>query len=112
MDSKGTQSPIDVSGGDLATQSCLTLCDPVDCSPQGSSVQEILQARILEWIAISFFKGSSRPRDRTQVSYIAGGFVSILPQTPLPPRLPHDIEQSSLLYGRTLLVIHFNIGVS
>ena len=53
-------------------QSCLTLCDPVDCRPPGSSVPGILQARILEWVAISFSKGSSRPRDRTQVSRIAG----------------------------------------
>ena len=49
------------------TQSCLTLCDPVDCSPPGSSVHGILQARILEWGAIAFSRGSSRPRDRTQV---------------------------------------------
>ena len=48
-------------------QSCPTLCDPVDCSPLGSSVHGILQARILEWIAISFSRGSSQPRDRTQV---------------------------------------------
>ena len=53
------------------TQSCPTLCDPVDCSPPGYSVHGILQARILEWIAISFSRGSSRPRDRTQVSCIA-----------------------------------------
>ena len=53
------------------TQSCPTLCDPVDCSPQGYSVHGILQERILEWIAISFSRGSSRPRDRTQVSCIA-----------------------------------------
>ena len=48
------------------------LCDPVDCSPPGSSVHEILQARILEWVAISFSRGSSWLRDRTQVSCIAG----------------------------------------
>ena len=41
------------------TQSCLTLCDPVDCSPPDSSVHGILQARILEWVAISFSRGSS-----------------------------------------------------
>ena len=41
------------------TQSCLTLCDPMDCSPPGSSVHGILQARILEWVALFFFKGSS-----------------------------------------------------
>ena len=53
-------------------QSCLTLCDPVDCSPPGSFIHGILQARILEWVATSFSRGSSRPRDRTQVSCIAG----------------------------------------
>ena len=54
------------------TQSCPTLCDPVDYSPPGSSVHGILQARILEWVAISFSRGSSWPKDRTQVSHIAG----------------------------------------
>ena len=44
-------------------QSCLTLCDPMDCSLPGSSVHGILQARILEWVAISFSRGSSQPRD-------------------------------------------------
>ena len=58
----------------LVAQSCPTLCDPVDCSPPGSSVHEILQARILEWVAIPFYQGPSRPRDRTWVSCIAGGF--------------------------------------
>ena len=43
----------------LVIQSCPTLCDPVDCSPPGSSVHEILQARILEWGAILFSRGSS-----------------------------------------------------
>ena len=47
------------------TQSCLSLCDPIDCSPPGSSVHGILQARILEWVAIPYSRGSSRPRDRT-----------------------------------------------
>ena len=46
-------------------QSCPTLCDPVDCSPPGSSVHGILQARRLEWVAISFSRGSSQPRDQT-----------------------------------------------
>ena len=53
-------------------QSCLTLCDPVDCSLPGSSVHGILQARILKWVAISFSRGSSRPRDQTQVSRTGG----------------------------------------
>ena len=47
----------------LLIQSCLTLCDPVDCSPPGSSVLGISQAGILEWVVISFSWGSSQPRD-------------------------------------------------
>ena len=58
-------------------QSCLTLCNPMDCSLPGSSVHGIFQARILEWIAISFSRGSSRPRDRTQVSHIVGRHFTI-----------------------------------
>ena len=54
------------------TQSCPNLCDHMDCSPPGSSVHGILQARMLEWVAISVSRGSSRPRDWTQVSRIAG----------------------------------------
>ena len=54
------------------TQSCLTLCNPMGCSPPGSSVHGILQARILEWVTIFFSRGSSQPRDQTQVSCIAG----------------------------------------
>ena len=49
--------------------SCPTLCDPMDCSPPGSSVHGIFQARILEWVAISFSRVSSQPRDQTRVSY-------------------------------------------
>ena len=47
----------------LVTQLCPTVCDPVDYSPPGSSVHGTLQARILEWVAIAFSRGSSRPRD-------------------------------------------------
>ena len=62
-------------------QLCPTLCNPMDCSPMdcslpGSSVYGILRARILEWVAIPFSRGSSQPRDWTQVSHIAGGFLT------------------------------------
>ena len=53
------------------TQSCLTLCDPMDYTVHG-----ILQARILEWVAVLFSRGSSQPRDQTQVSCIAGRFFT------------------------------------
>ena len=63
---------------DVWSLSCVRLfCDPMDCSLPGSSVHGILQARILEWVAIPFSRGSSRPKDQTQVSCIAGRFFTI-----------------------------------
>ena len=61
----------------LVTQSCLTLCDPMDCSPPGFCVLGILQARIPEWIAMPFSRGSSPPRDQTLISCIVGRFFTI-----------------------------------
>ena len=54
-------------------------CNPLDCSPPGSSVHGISQARILEWVPISFSRGSSWPRDQTCISCIAGGFFTTEP---------------------------------
>ena len=53
-----------------SAQSCLTLCNPMDCSLLGSSIHGIFQARILEWVAMSFSRGSSRPRGWTWVSHM------------------------------------------
>ena len=61
----------------LVAQSCLTLCDPIVCRPPGSSVHGIFQARILEWVAIPFSRGSSWPRGRTQVFHTVGRFSTI-----------------------------------
>ena len=60
----------------LSLKSCSTLCNSMDCSPPGFSVHGILQAKILEWVAMPSSKGSSRPRE-TQVSGLAGRFFSI-----------------------------------
>ena len=60
----------------LVAQSCLTLCNPIDCRLLGCSVHGILQARILEWVAIFSCRGSSTPRDWTQVSHIASRFFT------------------------------------
>ena len=67
----------------LAAKLCLIFCDPVDCSPPGSSAHGIFQARTLEWGAISSSRGSSRPRDRTRVSCISctGRQADSLPRT-------------------------------
>ena len=80
------QSPLSLSPGSPAVllvwsevaQLCLTLCDPIDSSLPGSSVHGIFQAIVLEWIAISFSRGSSQPRDWTRVSRI----VDALPSEP------------------------------
>ena len=64
----------------LATQSCMTLRDPLDCSPPGSSVHEITQARIPEWVAMPSSRESSWPRNRTRISCvfcIVDGFFSL-----------------------------------
>ena len=60
----------------FVAQSCPTLCDPMDCNPSGSSVPGIFQARILEWVVISFSRGSSQPRNRTHISCIPGRFFT------------------------------------
>ena len=56
----------------LVAKLYLTHHDPMDCSPPGSSVREISQARVLKWVAISFSRGSSWPSDQTSVSYLVG----------------------------------------
>ena len=70
-----TYSAVEISEKVLVTQSGPTLCDPMD--PPGSSVHSILQARILEWVAISFSRGSSWRRDWTPVSHISGRFFTV-----------------------------------
>ena len=52
-------------------RSCMILCNPMDCSPLRSSVHGILQARVLEWVALSYSRGSSQPRDRTHITYVS-----------------------------------------
>ena len=66
-----------MDGNVLVIQSCPTLCEPMDYSLRGSSVHGILQARILEQVAIPFSRESSPPRDRTQLSCTTGKFFTI-----------------------------------
>ena len=61
----------------LVAQLCLTLLDPMYCSTPDFSVHGILEAKIQEWVAIPFSRRSSRPRDQTQVSHIAGRFFTV-----------------------------------
>ena len=69
-------TPLGNNSESEVTQSCPTLCNPMDYSLPGSSVHGIFQARTLEWTAISFSRGSSQPRNRTQVSSTAGRFFT------------------------------------
>ena len=85
-------------------QSCPTLWDPMDCSPPGFSVHGILQARILEWIAISFSRGYSQPRDQTLISFISciGRFFTnwaTRKQSLIKP-----VFNKHLPYGRSILL--------
>ena len=73
-----------------------TAFDPMDCSPPGSSLPGILQARILEWVAISSSRGSSWPKDRTHISCIAGGFF-----TAEPPAIFIDLFSHLLMAFKT-----------
>ena len=88
------------------SQSCPSLCDPMDCSLPGSFIHVILQARILEWVAISF-RGSSQPRDQTYISCLAGGFF-----TAEPPGTPLGRLRAGLFtaVGPSLFISSVGIG--
>ena len=68
--SENGKSALEGGGGGYCfiAQSCLTLCETVDCSPPRCSVHGVLQARILKWVTILFFRGSSPPRDQSRVA--------------------------------------------
>ena len=82
--------------------SCVCLCLPMDCSPEGPSVPGIFQARMLEWVAISFFRGSSPPRDRTHLSYVSciGRWVLYHWRHQMVKRLPTMRETQIQSLGR------------
>ena len=89
----------------LVIQSCPSLCDPMDCSPPGSSAHGISQARTLEWVAISFSRGSSPPRDQTQVSCTANGFSTILFPL-LGSVFPRYLAPSTLLFLFVIYILY------
>ena len=90
----------------LIVQSCLTLCNPMHSSPPGSSFYGILQARILEWVAISSSRGSSQPRDRTQVSCTAGGYFTIWDTREAPRVIIHSSKPTECTAPR----VNYNIN--
>ena len=86
----------------LFTQLCLTLCNSLDYSPTGSSVHGILQARVLEWVAMPSSRGYSQPRDQTRVSFIAGRFLTIW-----ATREAHIQHKTSKFPALRLTYLHF-----
>ena len=78
------------------TQSCLTLCDPMNCSPPGSSVHGVFLARILEWVVISYSRGSSPPRDQTHISPTAPPGKPF--QLPFPEKCPLLLNSSCKIH--------------
>ena len=89
-----------------------TLCDPLDCSPQGSSIHGILQARILEWVAISSSRGSSQPRDQTWVSCITSRFFTLWVTREAPRQLYQVPYSQALRIRMTNLVGHYSSNYS
>ena len=87
------------AGEVLVAQACLTLFDPMACSPWSSSVHGIFQARILEWIAIPFSRGFSLPRDWTRVSCIAGRFFTILVTREAPGENDSKLPAGEILFN-------------
>ena len=88
--------------GAQSLESCPILCSLMDCSPPGSSVHRILQARILEWVAMPFPRGSSQPWDQTQVSCIEGGFFTSWATRETTREAPHPQfinQESKFLQG-------------
>ena len=101
----------------LVARSYPTLCEPMDCRPPGSSVHEVSQARVLEWVAVAFSRGSSWSRDQTQVSYLAGRFFTTeSPGTPIiqesfPEGKNWTRDQKETLYirGKTKSILRDSI---
>ena len=100
--------------GVLVAQSCPTCCDPMNRSPQGSSVLGTFQARILEWVAIPFSRGSSRLRDQTRI-YIYTYIPSLLELPRIPPLwVTMSTELNSPCYtaaSHSLSVLHMALLV-
>ena len=115
------------------SQSCLTLCDPMDCSLPGFSIHGILQARILEWVTISFSRGSSQPRNWTRIYRIGGRcfnlwafLVFFLTKSPMAflwcqekggsgegrePTVPHPPHPQGIFFSQVLRPSHTQSSV-
>ena len=90
-------------------QLCLIVCKPMDCSPPGSSVHGILQARILEWVALPSSRGSSQRRDQTHLSYVSCIGRQVLYQKCHQGSPPAPLKSFEIVikYEKQVHVLHF-----
>ena len=99
-------------------QSCPTLCDSMDCSLPGCSAHGIFQARILEWVAISFSRRSSQPRDWTQVSHIVGRRFTIWATKEVPELNWTNLQSLAITYLILVFIVlsssdcHLNVTIA
>ena len=93
-------------------QLCLTLCNPMYCSLPGSSVYGIFQARLLEWVVISFSRGSSWPRDQTHVSYVSSIGRQILYLWAIWEAHIWAVSEITMLYIWNTVELYFNTNNS
>ena len=108
LDHQGSPSSLFLESESEVAQSCLTLCDHMDCNPAGSLVHGIFQAWILEWVAISFSRGSSQPRDPTWVSHNVGRRFTIWATREAQKRWPHNFSVVFLnLCSRSRIYLDF-----
>ena len=104
LENEGVREACLSSNSRLVAKKCPTPCHPMACSPPGSSVQGISQARVLEWVAISFSRGSSQPRDQTHLLHWQVGSLRVCTWEVLPRLL--------LSAGRHLLASLSSLGHS
>ena len=89
----------------MLAQSCPTLCDLMDCSPPGSSVHGILQARILEWVAISSSRDSFWPRDQSRISWVSCIAVRFFTTWAIGKALIRDMHTRYLIHRSDILLL-------
>ena len=95
----------------LVAHSYQTLCHPMDCSPPGSPIHGIFQARILQWVAILFSRQPSWPRDWMQVSCISGRFFTFEPPCYYSPDFTSDVPVYSLMTNIICLHLHLCLSL-
>ena len=91
----------------IVAQSCPTLCDPMDCSPLAPLSIGILQARILEWVAMASSRGSSQPGDQIQVSRAAGRLLTVWATREIKQYITFEFQKILIIFQRSWMSLHY-----